>query len=183
MITRFLLLLILTTNCAAASPLAPIDVLYHGSPNPNIRIFEPRAENIRHPDEGNVVFASPSIRFASCYLFRWDDSWVHQFIGDNGDIYMVIANISRFRENDKGGSIYLMPIKGFVHEKDKGLGVYEWTNKSAVTPYGKINFLSALGAMKEFGVKVYFIDDEQFRGYLGLDGAKQESFLHELKSE
>lgn len=49
---------------------APVDVLYHGSTNSNIKVFEPRNNHIRDKEEGPVVFATPSLKLASCYLFR-----------------------------------------------------------------------------------------------------------------
>lgn len=167
--------------------ITPIDAVYHGSVNRNIKIFEPRAEHVRDPDEGSVVFATPSVRIASCYLFRWDDSWVHQFISWNNndkldyEVFMVISDKERFRKEDSGGSIYLMPAHGFTFDKNKGVGIYEWTNKKKVLPFTKINFSSALEAMKTFHVKVYFVNSEQFRYYINLPFEERESFLLSLK--
>lgn len=37
---------------------APIDAVYHGSSNTDIKVFEPRDNHIRDKDEGPVVFAT-----------------------------------------------------------------------------------------------------------------------------
>lgn len=138
---------------------APIDVIYHGSTNLNIKIFEPKSKNIRDSKEGAVVFATPSIGLASCYLFRWDDSWVHQSISwkeDNKSDYkitMVISDRKKFQRDDVGGAIYFLPARGFGFSENKGLGIYEWTSKEKVSPYTHINFSSALKAMKTFNCK------------------------------
>jgi hypothetical protein len=98
---------------------APIDTLYHGSPNPNIKVFEPRNKGTRNKDEGQVVFATPSLKIAGCYLFKWDDSWVHQSVSwKNGDkanyqVTMVISDKARFEKADHGGTIYILPASGF----------------------------------------------------------------------
>jgi hypothetical protein len=169
------------------SKLAPADVIYHGSDNSNITLFEPRKEHVRDPKEGAVVFATPSIRLASCYLFRWDDSWVHQSITWNDsnkadyDVYMVISDRERFEKQDKGGSIYLLPSKSFDFDEKKGLGIYEWTSKEKITPLTQIKFVSSLEAMKTLGVKLYFVNADQFKEYRRLPGEKQINFLNNLK--
>ncbi|MES2215577.1 MAG: hypothetical protein V4485_06195 [Pseudomonadota bacterium] len=166
---------------------AQVDVLYHGSPDANIKIFEPKEEHIRNNNEGAVVFATPSLRLASCYLFRWDDSWVHQSIswkdGNKADyqVTMVISDKERLEKEDHGGAIYILPIQGFSFDESSGLGVYEWTSKDAATPITHINFVSSLDAMQKLGVHVYFVEPSEFKHYLSLRGAEQEKFLLRLK--
>jgi hypothetical protein len=168
---------------------APLDVLYHGSTNNNIKVFEPRNNNIRDKEEGPVVFATPSLKLASCYLFRWDDSWVHQSIfwkdSNKADyhVVMVISDKIKFEKKDNGGTVYILPSQGFDFEEHKGLGIYEWTHKGAVIPILKIDFSSALVAMEKLGVKVYFVEQEQFQHYLSLPGDAQEKFLLKLGNE
>ncbi len=162
----------------------PIDVVFHGSPNNNISIILPAVEHIRNGKEGPVVFATPSIALASCYLFRWDDSWVHQFISDNSqtgyEVYMIIGNKEKFYKLNNGGTIYLLPIHSFTFNKVNkklGLGIYEYTSKESITPFTKIRFTSPLHAMKLFGVKVYFLNDAQFSSYLKFNFTEREKFL------
>jgi hypothetical protein len=166
--------------------IVPFDVLYHGSPNPQIEILEPRQLNVRDNDEGAVIFASPSIKVASCFLFPWDDSWVNMNISSEYNnkadftVTMVISNYAEFTKRDKGGAIYLVPIKDFIYDENKGLGLHEWTNKNKMTSYGKILFTSSLEAMKKSGVKVYFVSPKQFEHYLKLPGGKQQAFLNKI---
>lgn len=166
----------------------PVDVLYHGSTSSDITVFEPRNNNIRDIEEGSVIFATPSLKLASCYLFRWDDSWAHQSIlwkdGNIADyqVIMVISDQKRFDDLDKGGAVYILSSQGFDFDEHKGLGIYEWTNKNSVIPVLKIDFPSALVAMKKLGVKVYFVEQEQFNDYLSLQGDEKEQFLLQLKS-
>lgn len=168
---------------------APVDVLYHGSTNSNIKVFEPRNNHIRDKEEGPVVFATPSLKLASCYLFSWDDSWVHQSIswkdGNIADyqVIMVIADKKRFDKEDDGGAVYILPSQGFDFEEHKGLGIYEWTHNGPVIPILKIDFSSAFAAMQKFGVKIYFVTQDQFQHYLSLPGDTQEQFLLKLRNE
>ena len=165
---------------------APIDALYHGSGNRNIKIFEPRLDHIRDEKEGSVIFATPSIQLASCFLFKWDDSWVHQSISwkenNKADykVIMVISDKVRFNQEDLGGAIYILPAHSFEYDKNNGLGIYEWTSKEKVLPFTQINFSSALEAMQIFGVQVYFVNSEQFKYYINLPGEEQEKFLLNL---
>ena len=163
----------------------PTDVMYNGSPNREISIFEPRKENTRDESEGDVIFASPSIAFASCYLFRWDDSWVHQSVtfGDKDMVSMVIADRERFNKADSGGAIYLVSPRTFAFDKNKGIGIYEWISKIHVPALAKIEFASALEAMQKFGVKIYFVDEVQFKKYLSLPGEMQDKFLEEFSND
>jgi len=172
-------------NSVTFKPQILSDVLYHGSPHSDITILDPRVGHVRDNKGSTVVFATPSIRLASCYLFRWDDSWVHQFISTNDDgsyeVYMVISGRKRFDDNDSGGAIYLLPSKGFYFEKKKGLGIYEMFSRYKVMPSAEIRFVSALDAMKKFGVKVFFVSPEQLKVFLKLGGYEKEKFLEGLK--
>ena len=174
-------------NKLSSHNFAPIDALYHGSVNKDIRILEPRSYHVRDKEEGEVVFATPSLKLASCYVFSWDDSWANQSIswqdGDKTDyqIIMVISDQGRFKKEDSGGSIYILPVAKFKFDKNKGLGIFEWTSKEKVVPFAQINFASALEAMKKSGVKVYFVNKEEFNHYLALPGEEQEKFLLDLR--
>ena len=161
-------------------------LLYHGSGNREIKEFEPRSENVRDPKEGAVVFATPSIRLASCYLFKWDDSWVRQSIynsEDSSEIYMVISDRKRFQALDLGGTIYFLPSRTFGFDENKGLGVYEWTSKEKIVPVDQINFSSALAAMGKFDIRVHFLDESEFNACKSLSPEDQKSFLDAFKED
>ncbi len=145
----------------------PSDVVFHGSNHNKIKILAPRNIHIRDPDEGSVIFATPSIKLASCYLFRWDSSWVHQSVIQEKNniepqVIMIISDKERLIKHDTGGSVYILPASSFTFSANKGLGLYEGVSKEEVSPFTQINFSSALSAMLHFGVKVYFVDKKQF---------------------
>lgn len=164
---------------------SPIDVLYHGSNNSNIKVLEPRNIYFRDKNEGSVIFASPSIRVASCFLFKWDDSWVDLSVSLGStnvyEVTMIILDKNRFKKEDKGGSIYILPVQGFSFDKNKGMGIHEWISRVSVKPLAQITFSSSLNAMLDMGVKVYFLEPEQFQHYRLLSNIEQEKFLLQFK--
>jgi len=96
---------------------------------------------------------------------------------------MVISDRERFYKSDKGGVIYLLPAKNFSHNEKKGLGIYEWTSRKNVIPLAKLSFPSALEAMQNFGVKVYFVNKKQFKNFLSLLGEQWNDYLKNLNPE
>lgn len=49
-------------------------LFFHGSPNRNIEIFEPRSMYQRDSREGDVVFSTPAIGFAAVFMTTHDKS-------------------------------------------------------------------------------------------------------------
>lgn len=135
-------------------------ILYHASPNKNIDVFEPRDEHVRDIDEGPVVFATPHKDLASCFLFENDDSWV-SISRFNGVQVIIISDRERFEREDYGGVIYELPSDTFVHEI-RGGAKDEWTSRVSVKSNNKTEYKSALEAMLELGVQVYFVDKSIF---------------------
>lgn len=160
----------------------PIDILFHGSSNKNINTFKPQSKSVRDKSEGAVIFATPYLRLASCFLFQWDDSWV-QLVVDwdwssaSDNVVMVISDKERFLKEDKGGAIYMLSAKDFSFDPQKGMGVYEWISKEEQAYIHKIQYSSALEAMKKAGVKVYFLTTEKFNEYKSLNMENQRKFL------
>ncbi|MBT4722811.1 DUF4202 family protein [Candidatus Falkowbacteria bacterium] len=155
--------------------------LYHASANKGIESFEPRAENVRDPEEGPVVFATPDFALATTFLVsEANDRWTQ--IGKINDIpYMVIVSKETFLEHDKGGSIYKFSSDGFTSHPDKGMGDDEWVSKDSATPIEKIDIESALEAMIENGVQVFFVEKNTFSKIK--DSADKSSVLKTLESE
>lgn len=132
-------------------------VLYHASFRRDITELEPRAESVREPKEGPVIFATPDLGRSSRFLVPVDETWT-QVSTINGVHLMIISDRERFLAADKGGAIYTLPPEGFnvTNEEHKD----EWTNNAKVKPSDKIEFDSALEAMLSHGVQVYFVDPE-----------------------
>ncbi len=140
--------------------------LYHASDDINISEFEPRAESIRDPAEGPVVFATPSKAFASMFIVKTNDTWTKKsrFGSDNSDVFVtVIADRERFLQRDKGGSIYTLSSETFETDPSKGMGKNEWVSSKPVKPVKNETYSSGLDAMIDLGVQVYFVDEAKFR--------------------
>lgn len=129
--------------------------LYHASSNRNVEILEPRAESIRDPNEGPVVFATPNKTYASMFLVPSDDSWTSkgQF---NEQYYHAISDEKRYKKLDKGGAIYTLKPDTFETDLTKSMKQREWMSKKSVKPVKKEVYESGLEAMKQLGVRVIF---------------------------
>jgi len=136
--------------------------LYHASANREIKTFEPRAKSVRDPEEGPVIFATPDLALATTFLVsEANDSWTQ--IGKmDGVPYMVIRDKKHFMRRDKGGSIYKFNSDSFTSHPHRGMEKDEWVSKDPVTPAEKTDVESALDAMIENGVQVFFVDKKTF---------------------
>ncbi|MFA5792177.1 MAG: hypothetical protein WC884_04055 [Candidatus Paceibacterota bacterium] len=132
---------------------------YHGSSNKDIEELEPRQKSRRNANEGELLFASPDIACATLFLVRmYDDESRKGY--DNGSYYFIISNKEKFMELDNGGTVYVLPDSNFTSDPEQW--DREWATKDRVKPKNKIHFDSALRAMIDNGVKVYFTDKETF---------------------
>jgi len=135
--------------------------LYHASQNKNIEELKPQAISFRDPKEGAVVFASPDYALVTTFLIKTDESWTQ--IGKNNKVpYIIINDREHFMERDKGGTIYKLPNTSFNYDPGKGMGEYEWISREPIKPIEKKDYGSALEAMIENGVQVYFVDKKTF---------------------
>lgn len=162
---------------------------YHGSPNKELRMLEPRMKTTRSQHEGPVVFASPCPEVASCFLFDHDDSWTHLSIGYSFDdnilkytVTMVIADRDRFTQQDRGGSLYYLSPSKFIFDCNKGLGLNECTSKEPVKPLRQVDFNTAFEAMSHYGVKIKFLTRELFEIYRTLPFNERPDFLERSPS-
>ena len=138
-------------------------VLYVSAQIPNIKELAPMEGNYRDESEGPVIFSTPDKALASVFLVEGHgDHWMQ--IGFFGDIPVVVINASRegFIKNDKGGIMYSVPSDNFDFDPSKGMGEKEWTSNKPVKPLSEIKYPSALDAMIENGVQVYFVDKKTF---------------------
>jgi hypothetical protein len=140
-------------------------VLYHASRTAGITEFVPRRENFRDEKEGPVIFSTPSKALASAFLVEGHgDDWMQ--IGFFADIPVVVINADRdkFIEDDTGGVLYTLPSDTFKYDPNKGMGDKEYTSREPVKPLYEERHTSALDAMIENGVQVYFVDKKTFDG-------------------
>ncbi len=139
------------------------EVLYLAAKTPNISELVPQKGNYRDEDECAVIFSTPDKALASAFLVEGHgDHWMT--IGFYEDIPVVVikSNKEEFIKKDKGGFMYTVPSETFDFDLNKGMGEREWVSKVPVKPLSEKHFESALDAMIENGVQVYFVDDNTF---------------------
>ncbi|MEN9604568.1 MAG: hypothetical protein RJB39_253 [Candidatus Parcubacteria bacterium] len=133
--------------------------VFHGSGTRGLKSISPRQESVRDPKEGPVVFGTSRLRLA-CMFMSPDtrDSWTKKGSFSN-TYYFIISNEKRYRDGDKGGSIYELPADTFYREEGKGMQI-EYVSKTEVPIIKEREFDSTLDALLWCGVQVYFIDPE-----------------------
>lgn len=139
-------------------------ILYHASPDKNIDELEPRNKTVRDPNEGPVLFAARDKAAAMKNLFESNDSWTHQAKVNGVHVMLIAQERDKFIASDKGGACYELSGEQFFCDSSKK--PLEWTSKTNVKPLSKEVFGSALDAMIDHGVQVYFVDEfvlEEFR--------------------
>jgi len=163
-------------------------VLYHASSKRDLQKIEVRAESIRSPEEGPVVFGTPDKAYASCFLLQGtNDSWliVSQWSNNPdkpGPWNFICSDRERFEDNDHGRTIYLISPEGFTTDPKKGAGIVEWVSRNDVYPIGKLDYDSAFEAMIDNGVQVIFTDIETLKRMRDSDDQGY-SIAKELESE
>lgn len=138
--------------------------LFHGSGTRGLTLIHPRQESIRDVYEGLVIFASSKLRLACMFMSpSTRDSWTRK--GSFGDVYYyVISDEKRFRDGDKGGSIYEVPSDTFYRVEGKGMST-EFISQVEVSVVKERDFDSTLDALLWCGVQVYFVTQEEFEKF------------------
>lgn len=139
------------------------EVLYLATKTPNISELVPQRGNYRDKDEGAVIFSTPDKALAAAFLVEGHgDHWMK--IAFYGDIPVVVIKSDKeeFIKKDKGGTMYAVPSETFDFDPNKGMGEKEWISRVPVKPLSEKHFESALEAMIENGVQVYFVDENTF---------------------
>lgn len=141
--------------------MAKLRILFHASPDTHIKVFEPHKESVRDLDEGPVVFATTDKAVASMFLVPSSDDWV-TISRFNKQPVIVVSDRKRFERNDRGGAIYELSADTFTTDPSNGMGDAEWISRTPVIPRRKQVYPSAVNAMLELGVQVYFVDKKTF---------------------
>src|SRR3989344_850823 len=153
--------------------------LYHGSAHGDISELEPRAEGVRDPNEGPVVFATQELALATIFMA---DGVVESGKFDSTPYAVINGSRENFIKNDKGGHVYIVPSDSFQNDPTKGLGEYEWTRREKVTADRVIQYASVLKAMLQNGIQVYFVDTQTHQKMKASDDHGL-SILQKLESE
>lgn len=142
----------------------------------------PRDGNKRHKDEPAQVFAALDKAFATIFLHPFDDRKMAS--GFMNDVpYTLVGDMGGFLAQDTGGAIYTLPSDSFTFDPDLGVGYKEWTSSAPVKPTGKEEYDSALEAMLDNGVQVYFADMDTLRHFREAHGEAKFKLIESLQSE
>jgi len=135
--------------------------LYHGSPHKTEEL-QPRTKPHREKNEGKLVFATSEIADASMFLCKTSLTG-HALVNGEKVAYAIIAeDREEFLKKDKGGHIHVLPSDTFNPSPHSGMS-NEWVSQEGVKPSKIIEYSSALDAMLEFGVQVYFVDENTYQ--------------------
>ncbi len=155
--------------------------LYHGSSH-RIDKLQPKTKPHREQEEGALVFATSEIEDAAMFLRPMSMSG--HFVVDREKVAYAIAVSTReeFLNNDNGGHIHVLPSNTFEPSPNRGMS-NEWVSKVGVKPVKVLKYDSALDAMLENGVQVYFVDNSTLQkirhasdhGYAILKGLESEN--------
>lgn len=141
--------------------------LYHATPIAGLETLEPRARSVRDSVEGPVVFATPDKAYATVFLFQNDGRWTQHGKINRIPYILIAQDREEFIQGDHGGFIYELSPDGFKSDPNKGMGGDEWTHQGEVQPLVTEKHPSALDAMLESGVQVYFVDQETLKRFQG----------------
>jgi hypothetical protein len=151
--------------------------LYHASPISDLKVVEPKKNTAPEGfKNGAVVFATDNFAFSTQFLVTHDDSWANG--GAFGDIFFfVVSDEKRFRKNDRGGCVYLVPSKYFANYTR-----HEWFARKSAKVISRVVFSSGLEAMLIAGVQVYFVKPHV---YVNIQKSNDHgvNILNALKSE
>jgi len=146
--------------------------VFHASQHEDLKVVQPRLRKTRHPDEPPQIFASPSEQIASMFINDIENMTSGSY--DSGRTWdVVIGDEKRFRERDAGGYIYELPPSSFSTHPDRRLGVFEWQSTEHVEPLLKKFYPSALDAMLEHGIRVYFLMPEEYKAFENAENQKE----------
>jgi len=134
--------------------------LYHASQIKNLKIIKPQRTLSNNQYIGDFVFATKDIKLATMYLATKGLYTLMET--DNEPHIVIVSDVKDYLKNDKGGAIYTLPSEGFIKTPQKGLEKYELVSKKAIKPVDIKVYAKSLDAMKEMGIKIYFVDMDTF---------------------
>ena len=148
------------------------NTLFHGSMHKDIEIIKPKTLGTRCKGRP-IVFASHHIALASLFMLKHHGKFACGRLPD-GNIFYITDNKRQCILDDQPGAIYVVPAESFFCEAHVSLGVDEWISYGAIKPLAKFVFQSALDAILDFGVKVYFVDSTTYARYWRLSSSNDE---------
>ena len=157
------------------------NALFHGSTFTNIDIIKPKSVGSRCKGKP-IVFATHQIALASLFMLNHEGKFACGRL-PNDEIFYLTDDKRRCIMEDHEGAIYVVPASSFFCEAYISLGVDEWISYAAIKPLSRFVFPSALDAILDFGVKVYFVDGHTYARYwrLGSSEAEWMAYFKHLK--
>ncbi|CAN5625949.1 hypothetical protein BH23PAT2_BH23PAT2_02560 [soil metagenome] len=140
-------------------------MLYHASTNKDLTSLEPKRTLSRDVYIGDYVFATSDYRLAAMYLVTRGRPILLN-VKESIPRIVICSNAKEYIESDTGGAIYTLPGETFHKTPQEGLEDSELVSEVAVKTVSKKVYETSLAALKEAGVEIYFVGEEQFDGIL-----------------
>jgi len=135
--------------------------MYHASTNREVTEFQPKNEFPRYGSEENLVFGTAYKEVAAMFLVPRTISTVISKYDDECVVF-VDCTKEEFDTEDKGGAIYALPSDTFNTNESIGMGNTEWVSKESVKPISKQVYATAIYALRENKVRIYFLAKDVF---------------------
>lgn len=138
------------------------DIVFHGSAESGLTEIATSEKTVNGKKQ-QIIFASPSMRFASCFLPEWKDTWCNLFALNDDAVYFSTRDREKFLQHAaKPASMYLMQAGDFAHDPITGKDPIEWISRKNCIPLFEIRVESCLEAMRKLGVQFHFVDEKIF---------------------
>lgn len=154
--------------------------LYHGSPH-RIEELIPKTKPHREKEEGELVYATSEFTDAIMFLQKTNLTG-HCIINNEKVAYaIIVGDREEFIKKDNGGHVHVLSSDKFKPSPHKGM-LNEWVSAESVKPLEIKEYDSALNAMLEAGVQVYFLDEAKY-SEIRKTGSHGYALLKNLESE
>jgi len=134
-----------------------LKILYRGSPNKDSIIFDPK-ETVGNDSSARLVVSATADRNAATRFIVPGEDLPIKIGTTNGTHYYLCGDEKTFRNMDRGGAVYSLPVIGFEYDNISGV----WVSSKPVEPIAREVFSSGLDAMISSGVQVYFVNLDTF---------------------
>jgi hypothetical protein len=154
-------------------------ILYHASDKNNLDVISPKPTLSRDVHIGDYVFATENEILAKMYLANKGLAILME-PDEKQPTIVICSDKESYIKNDIGGTIYELNDESFIESPQKELSSYEKVSTEPVKPITKNKHESSLKAMKEAGIKIYFVDEKTFNNLIG--NPKQKEIIKTLES-